>query len=102
MTPEEIKEAQDKIASFEAFAEKSERNKRVQARYDALVAGGKGHYETLFRIVREEVEAERERCAKVAETQAGVPHSSKSDLTLAYDTGSSDRAFIIATAIRRG
>lgn len=45
------------------------RNARVQARYDALMAAGKhGHYETMFRLVREEVEAERERCAKIAET----------------------------------
>lgn len=66
MTPEEWKAAEDKVASFEAFTEKTERNKRVQARYDALMAGGK-HYETMFKIVREEVEAERERCAKVAE-----------------------------------
>jgi hypothetical protein len=43
--------------------EKTERNKRVQARYDKMSAGGKhGHYETMFKIVREEVEAERERC----------------------------------------
>lgn len=49
------------------FRQKSERNARVQARYDALMAGGKqGHYETMFKIVREEVEAERERCAHIA------------------------------------
>ena len=37
--------------------EKTERNKRVQARYDELMAIGKrGHYETMFRVVREEVE----------------------------------------------
>lgn len=34
-----------------------ERNRRVQARYDELDHAGKhGHYETLFRIVREEVD----------------------------------------------
>lgn len=34
-----------------------DRNARVQARYDELMHGGKhGHYETLFRIVREEVD----------------------------------------------
>jgi hypothetical protein len=55
------------VISATAFLEKNERNKRVQARYDAFVAGGKGHYETLFRIVREEIEAERERCARTAE-----------------------------------
>ena len=37
----------------------AERNMRVEARYDDLMRGGKhGHYETLFRIVREEVERE--------------------------------------------
>lgn len=36
---------------------KSARNARVSARYDALMAEGKhGHYETMFRVVREEVE----------------------------------------------
>ncbi len=35
----------------------SARNARVQARYDELIREGKhGHYETLFRVVREEVE----------------------------------------------
>lgn len=48
--------------------EKRQRNARVQARYDALMSSAKhGHYETMFKIVREEIEAERERCAKVAE-----------------------------------
>ena len=33
------------------------RNARVQARYDELMREGKhGHYETMFRVVREEVE----------------------------------------------
>lgn len=37
--------------------EMDERNARVQARYDELIRDGRhGHYETLFRIVREEVE----------------------------------------------
>lgn len=36
---------------------KSERNRRVSARWDELSAAGKhGHYETLFQVVREEVE----------------------------------------------
>ena len=44
--------------------EKEQRNFRVQARWDELMRAGKhGHYETLFRVVREEVEQERERCA---------------------------------------
>ena len=38
-----------------------ERNARVQKRYDELMREGKhGHYETLFRVVREEIERERE------------------------------------------
>lgn len=44
------------------YIEKAERNARVQARYDELMAEGKhGHYETMFRVVREEVERERQR-----------------------------------------
>lgn len=40
-----------------ASAEKNERNARVQARYDELMREGKhGHYETLFRVVHEEIE----------------------------------------------
>lgn len=36
---------------------KTLRNIRVQARYDQLIAEGKhGHYESMFRVVREEVE----------------------------------------------
>ena len=39
--------------------EKAERNRRVQERWDALCREGRhGHYETLFRVVREEVERE--------------------------------------------
>lgn len=34
-----------------------ERSARVQARYDELMREGKhGHYETMFRVVREEIE----------------------------------------------
>lgn len=48
--------------------EKDERNQRVQVRYGALMLVGKhGHYETIFRVVREEVERERDRCARLAE-----------------------------------
>lgn len=40
-----------------SFDEKNTRNRRVQNRYDELMAiGENGHYETLFRIVNEEVE----------------------------------------------
>jgi len=49
-----------------AFREKNERNARVQQRYDELASAGKrGHYETMFKVVREEVEAERSRNATV-------------------------------------
>lgn len=41
----------------ETLQEKNDRNARVQRRYDDLMAEGKhGHYETMFRVVREEVE----------------------------------------------
>lgn len=40
----------------------NERNARVQRRYDELMReGAHGHYETLFRVVREEVERALER-----------------------------------------
>ena len=40
-----------------AQREKNGRNARVQKRYDELMAEGRhGHYETMFRVVREEVE----------------------------------------------
>jgi hypothetical protein len=47
-------------AKQETMEEKNARNARVQARYDQLMIEGKhGHYETIFRVVREEVEAAR-------------------------------------------
>jgi hypothetical protein len=47
---------------METMEQKTERNARVQSRYDALMREGKhGHYETMFRVVREEVEADRQR-----------------------------------------
>lgn len=47
----------------ETFEQKTERNIRVQARYDALMHEGKhGHYETMFRVVREEVEHALKQC----------------------------------------
>ncbi len=52
---------------METMQQMTERNFRVQARYAELDRAAKhGHYETIFRIVREEVERERERCATVA------------------------------------
>jgi len=48
-----------------------ERNCRVQDRFDELMREGKhGHYETLFRVVREEVEREREACARWLDDEA--------------------------------
>jgi hypothetical protein len=47
-----------------------ERNCRVQDRFDTMAREGKhGFYETLFAVVREEVEREREACAKVCEAR---------------------------------
>lgn len=43
-----------------AAESKEKRNARVQSRYEELMQEGKhGHYETLFRIVREEIERTR-------------------------------------------
>lgn len=54
------------MTSTETFEDKTRRNIRTQARYDELMREGKhGHYETMFRVVREEVELERERCAGI-------------------------------------
>lgn len=54
--------------------EKRERNARIVERYDQLNREGKhGHYETMFCIVREEVERERDRCARIAEAQPPFP-----------------------------
>lgn len=51
----------------ETFDDKCARNARVQTRYDELMREGKrGHYEALFRVVREEVERVRG-----AQTQKG-------------------------------
>lgn len=45
----------------DSFEEKTKRNFRIKARYDELMREGKyGHYETMFRVVREEVERDRE------------------------------------------
>ena len=49
----------------------TERNCRIQKLYDDLMQeGNHGHYETMFRIVRLEVEAEREECARVCHLYA--------------------------------
>jgi len=53
-----------------------ERNARVQSRYDELMREGRhGHYETLFKIVREEVEsicAERDLAVAHSERMAAL------------------------------
>jgi hypothetical protein len=52
---------------MESFETKCERNSRVSARWDALMREGKhGHYETLFRVVREECERATEAAARRA------------------------------------
>lgn len=53
----------------ETFEQKTQRNIRAQARYDELMREGKhGHYETMFQVIREEVELERECCGRIAES----------------------------------
>ncbi len=45
------------VTPFDQEVERRERNARVQARYDELMAEAKhGHYETMFRVVREEID----------------------------------------------
>lgn len=45
-----------------------ERNRRVVARYDELMHEGKhGHYETMFRVVHEEVQREGNRAELLQE-----------------------------------
>lgn len=52
----------------QALRDKEKRNKWAQTRYDALMSEGKhGHYETLFRVVREAVETERYACVSLVE-----------------------------------
>ena len=54
------------------------RNARVQHRWDELMREGKhGHYETLFRVVREEVETERMRICYAVRDVAGLETSLK-------------------------
>lgn len=77
---------------------KEQRNARVQARWDDLTAEGKhGHYETLFRVVREEVERERETCAKIADDYARI--AAMSDQPHAWLR--EDMAELIAADIRQ-
>lgn len=48
-----------------AFKDKTQINKRVQARYDFLMERGQhGHYETMFKCVHEELELQRQALAQ--------------------------------------
>lgn len=59
--------------SREEFEAKCERSRRVSARYDELMREGKhGHYETMFRVVREEVEASRRTYRASEEAEARI------------------------------
>lgn len=47
---------------------KNKRNARIVRRLDSLMSQAKhGFYESVFQVVREEVEIEREVCAKICE-----------------------------------
>ncbi len=53
----------------EPIGQKTQRNIRVAARYAELMTAGKhGFYESVFQVVREEVDRERERCAQIADS----------------------------------
>lgn len=63
-----------------------ERNKRVEARYDELMREGKhGHYETMFRVVREQLESalseQREADAKICDERAKVHRGRENQCT---------------------
>lgn len=63
----------DREAELEVNEERNERAKRVCERYDELrKIGAHGHYETMMRVVREEVEREREDCARLADMEAAL------------------------------
>ncbi len=54
---EKVAAALRPTASVVSLTAKADRNARVSERYDELMREGKhGHYETMFRVVREEVE----------------------------------------------
>lgn len=58
----------------ETRAQKHERNWRVQSRYNELMRDGyRGHYEAMFRVVQEEVEAARAalQCAQAPQPTKG-------------------------------
>lgn len=56
--------------------DRRERNRRVSARYDELARDGKhGHYETMFRVVHEEVERERAKWQDLVASQQRPMHA---------------------------
>jgi hypothetical protein len=58
---------------METMEQKTARNRRVQARYDQLMTEGKhGHYETMFRVVREEVEQQLAATQDLAKRDAEI------------------------------
>lgn len=81
---------------METFEQKTARNIRAQARYDELMREGKhGHYETMSRVIREEVERERDRCAALAENPGFIQARDTE-----WDEGVNYAKRIIAEAIR--
>jgi hypothetical protein len=64
--------------------EKTARNRRVQARYDELMRQGKhGHYETMFRVVHEEVD--RAQTEAYAEGRKDEAEAEKAAVAEGYD-----------------
>lgn len=76
---------------METMEQKTQRNCRVQARYDELMREGKhGHYETMFRVVREEVErkeTEVNRAMRQALTSAEDPGEPTAGSSREWDDG---------------
>ena len=82
----------------ETFKQKVERNVRVRKRYDDLMHDGKhGHYETMFRVIREEVDRECERCALIVENPGFIQARDTE-----WDAGVNFAKMFIATAVRHG
>ena len=79
-----MSEAQDESKTDEGQSRLTvglERNFRVQERFDALMREGKhGFYETIFAVVREEVEQEREACANELEELGGKAMRQAADM----------------------
>lgn len=67
-------------------------NKAVQLRYDELMREGKhGHYETLFKVVHEQVQAcEAEQSKRIAELVEAVTYA-RSQLLMVVNDINNDR-----------